>query len=173
MAPIIFQFLYLTVVDLTCSTDPLCRFEVADKLKMDYTANSELVDDICKGLPSREFPDDGNPYRMKMRARGEHLYHLMKLDMSIWKTDSSFSQTLVSNVTKNDKKNWASIEGNKDSAITTNKTDAALLFQEKLKVLESAEPRVAALVKDLKIIKAKFSVIVGSEGPGLSFCLKV
>lgn len=131
---------------------------------MDYDKQSSLVDDICSDLPAQDFPDDENPYHKKMRARGEKMYHLVKLNMGKFKAESSFSQTLQSNVSKNDKKSWASIEGQKDAAITTTKTDAALLFQEKLKVLESAEPRIAALVKEFKIIKAKFSVIPNAEG---------
>ena len=140
------------------------RFEVADALKMDYDKQSALVDDICSDLPSQDFPDDENPYHKKMKARGEKMYQLVKLDMGKFRAESSFSQTLQSNVSKNDKKSWASIEGQKDAAITTNKTEASLLFQEKLKVLESAEPRVAALLKEFKIIKAKFSVLQNAEG---------
>jgi hypothetical protein len=140
---------------------------------MDYDKHSALVDDICNDLPSQDFPDDDNPYHKKMKARGEKLYHLVKLDMGKFKAESSFSQTLQSNVSKNDKKNWASIEGQKDASITTTKSDVALLFAEKLKVLESAEPRVAALSKDFKILKAKFTVIQNSEGLGLFLCVHV
>ena len=70
------------------------RFEVADALKMDYDKQSALVDDICSELPSQDFPDDENPYHKKMRARGEKMYHLVKLNMGNFMAESSFSQTL-------------------------------------------------------------------------------
>ena len=141
---------------------PYPRFEVAASLKMGYNKQQQMVDDICASLQTRDFPDDDNPYHKTMNAKGEKLYYLQKLDMGTFNTKKAFYQTLQSNVSRTDRRNWAALEGSNPGIAVETTAQANLKL--KVKAIDAAEPRLAALLKDFKQLKARMSLHTAKEG---------
>jgi len=138
---------------------------VAKALNMSYKHDKVMVDSICSGLQNKDFPDDDNPYHQQMRRAGEKLYWLRKLNMDSFQSTNEYQQSMDSQTTKNDKKNWASngASSSNDAVVTLVVPEEWTSIQAKLKVLNSAEPRLAALIKEFRTHKARIKCIASSE----------